>query len=353
MEELIYWLATKKLPKIGDVTYLTYLKEYEDVKKVFELYKLTNFNKTDALKEAELEYKKCQELNIEILTYSNKNYPEKLKEIHSPPPILYCLGDISILNRENIVAVVGSRNPTDYGINATKDIVKGLVRKNIIIASGFAKGIDTIAHQEALYNNGKTIAVLGSGINIIYPAKNRALFDKIKNNGLIISEFSLDTKPEPGNFPKRNRIISGISKSIVVIEAGKKSGSLITAEFGLNQGRDIYALPGNIYNYKAKGTNYLIKNGAYLLESANDILENSFPYILEKEKNNIKEKIEFKSEQERVVYDLLSKNSYNFDELVRVTFLSPQDLMAVLTSLEIEGVIKKINGKIHIVKFYS
>ncbi len=349
MDNLVYWLAIKKLPKVGDITFISNLEKYGNIKDVFYFYNLTNFNKDDALYEAEKELDKCCKLNIKILTYNSENYPENLKQIHSPPPILFYYGNIELINSNNIVAIVGSRNPTEYGVNATIEIVKALVKKKITIASGFARGIDTIAHREAIINNGNTIAVLGCGLNIIYPASNRSLFEQIKNNGLIISEFPLDTKPESGNFPKRNRIISGISKAVAVMEAGKKSGTLITAEFALNQGKDLYALPGNIYNYKAKGTNYLIKNGAYLLENANDIIENSFSHLLIQGKNKINDnnKKNFSNNDEKSIYNLLLEAPLNFDELVVKTSISPKDLMTHLTVMEINEYIKKVDEKFY------
>ena len=352
MDELVFWLTVKKFPKIGDITLISLLKEYGNIEEIFKNFKSENFNKEKALKESEAEIEKCKKLNIKILTYNQKEYPQKLKEIHSPPTILYYRGDIELLKRENIVAIVGSRNPTEYGINATKDIVKDLLKYNIIVVSGFAAGIDSIAHLTTLDNNGKTIAVLGSGINIIYPAKNRFLFQKILNNGLIISEFPLNTKPEPGNFPKRNRIISGISKAVVVMEASLKSGSLITAEFALNQGKDIYALPGNIYNYKAKGTNYLIKNGAYLIENSRDIIENSFSNLLtSSNKKTDNSKLKLSSKIEEKIYNLLLKESLTFDELVLNLKLPPYEIMPYVSSMEINGIVKSINGKLHIINY--
>ncbi len=345
MEDLIYWVAIKKLPKVGDITFINYLQEYEKPKDIFENYNITEINKDEILRESAKEVENCKKLNVKIVTYQDNFYPENLKQIHSPPPILYCIGNLELLKSDNSVAVVGSRNPTDYGRNVTKDLVKLLVKYRIVIVSGFARGIDSIAHEEAINNKGSTIAVLGCGINIIYPAKNRLLFSKISNSGLIITEFSLDTKPEPKNFPKRNRIISGISKAIAVVEAGKKSGSLITADFALNQGKDIYAVPGNIYNFKAKGCNYLIKNGAFLLENGIDIIENSFPHLLTIKNEKLNIDLNSFSNSEKRVYELLKDKPLTFDELVISSSIPPHETMAILSSFEINGIVKKFEEK--------
>lgn len=206
---------------------------------------------------------------------NSKFYPERLKNIDNPPKQLYCLGNIELLNYKNNIAIIGSRNYSDYGKKATKDFSEGLSKNEICIISGLAKGIDAFAHGGCLNVGGKTIAVLGSGIDVIYPKENEKLFYKIiENNGLIISEYPLGTKPEKQHFPARNRIISGLSDGILVIEARKNSGTNITVDFALEQGKDVFVIPGNIYSKTSDGTNFLIKEGAVPVTYYKDILEN-------------------------------------------------------------------------------
>ena len=208
---------------------------------------------------------------ISITTY-DKKYPEKLKNIYDKPCVLYAKGNLDLLN-EKSVAIVGSRDCTDYGKNTAKQLAYNLAKNNICIVSGLAKGIDKYAHIGALEANGNTIAVIGNGLDYIYPYENKNLYELIlRKNGLIITEYIIGTKPNRMNFPARNRIISGLSDGIVVVEAGKKSGSLITAEFGMEQGKEVFAVPGNIDSPNSVGTNELIKDGANIVLDYTDIL---------------------------------------------------------------------------------
>ena len=213
-------------------------------------------------------------MKIEEMTIDSKEYPEKLKNIYDPPRKIYLIGNKSLLYQKGI-AIVGARDATQYGKKITYNLAKELSEQNIVIISGLALGIDSYAHTGTV--QGRTIAVLGSGIDNIYPKENLELARKIiKNKGCIISEYPLGTKPERLHFPQRNRIISGLSNGVVVIEASKKSGALITAEFALEQGKEVFAVPGDINKKQSEGTNQLIKDGAILLTSATDILENIY-----------------------------------------------------------------------------
>ena len=217
--------------------------------------------------------KYMKENNIDIITINDKQYPDKLKVIYDPPIVLYIKGNKNILNEKSI-AIVGCRLCTNYGKNIAKEIAYELSLNSINIVSGLAKGIDSFAHKGSLIAKGKTIAVVGCGLDRVYPEENRELFKSIiENNGAIISEYVIGTKPLAQNFPKRNRIISGISNGLIVVEAKEKSGTLITVDFALEQGKDIYAVPGNIDNPNAYGTNYLIKEGATVVTCIQDILE--------------------------------------------------------------------------------
>lgn len=211
--------------------------------------------------------------NIELITIEDKEYPDKLKLIYDPPIVLYIKGNKKILN-EKSVAIVGCRLCTKYGENIAKKLAYNLSLNNINVISGLARGIDSCAHKGSLKGEGKTIAVVGCGLDRVYPEENKELFNKIiNNNGAIISEYVIGTKPLAKNFPKRNRIISGLSNGVIVVEAREKSGTLITADFALEQGKEVYAVPGNITNCNSYGTNELIKQGAKSVTNIQDILE--------------------------------------------------------------------------------
>lgn len=209
--------------------------------------------------------------HITIITIVDKEYPFLLKQIYMPPYVLYCQGDTGLLQKK-MIAVVGTRIPTVYGLNATRLIVKELVEKDFIIVSGLAKGVDFEAHKQAIAANGKTIAVLGSGFEHIYPREHITMAEEMKNKHLLLTEYPPYIRPHKSYFPARNRIISGLSLGTLVIEAKEKSGSLITAQFALNEGREVFAVPGSIFSPTSKGTNLLIQEGAKLVMSIEDIL---------------------------------------------------------------------------------
>ena len=210
--------------------------------------------------------------DIKIINISDDNYPAKLKNIYAPPITIFAKGDISLLSSKAI-AIVGSREPSKYGIYVAEKFSKELSKEGIAIVSGLAKGIDTFAHVGALSSFGKTIAVLGSGIDVVYPKENAKYYREISEKGLIISEYIVGTAPESKNFPQRNRIISGLSDGVLVVEARKNSGTMITTDFALEQGKELYVIPGNITSNLSAGTNNLIKEGAKLVTDVYEILE--------------------------------------------------------------------------------
>ena len=217
--------------------------------------------------------KYMNENNIDIITINDKEYPDKLKVIYDPPVVLYVKGNKNILNNKSI-AIVGCRMSTKYGDNIAKKLAYNLSLNNINVISGLAKGIDSFAHKGALNQKGKTVAVVGCGLDRVYPEENKILFNEIiKDGGAIISEYIIGTKPLARNFPKRNRIISAISNGLIVVEAREKSGTLITVDFALEQGKNIYTVPGNIDNPNSYGTNDLIKQGAKVITNVKDVLE--------------------------------------------------------------------------------
>lgn len=287
--KLLIWLS--RLKKLKLIQKKLILEKIDSVDKIWSLNKteLINLIGKDCIAIDEILNKKYRENldiyenyiiknNIKIISIFSNEYPKKLKNIYDPPVILFAKGNISLLNKDSI-AIVGARECSDYGKTISKEIAYNLAKKDKCVVSGLARGIDKYAHIGALQAEGSTIAVIGNGLDIIYPYENKKIFERIlENNGLIITEYIIGTKPEKINFPQRNRIISGISDGIVVVEAKEKSGSLITADFALEQGKEIFAVPGNINNENSIGTNDLIKEGAHILTNYTDILEICYKY---------------------------------------------------------------------------
>jgi DNA processing protein len=286
---------------------------------------------------------------VRLLTYWDKEYPERLKSIYDPPPFLFTRGDLSVL-KEPAFAIVGSRTPTNYGKMVTEKIAGELVKSGLVIISGFARGIDTAAHKAALKNGGKTIAVLGNGVDLIYPAGNRDLYEQVLDNGVFLSEYPMGTNPDPGNFPKRNRLISGVSYGVMVSEAAAKSGALLTAMYGLDQNRDIFAVPGAIISEKSQGTNKLIKDGAKLVDSVEDILE-ELKSQLSIDVGNIKvkeKKLPKLSAAEKKIFEMLSAEPLHIDQIAFKGGFSTSETLGVLLSLELFGLVRQMAGKMFI-----
>lgn len=287
---------------------------------------------------------KIKKENIKICTGEDKTYPKLLKEIYDPPQILYYKGELNN-NDEFSLAVVGTRKFTSYGKQATEEIVRKLTNNKIVIVSGLALGIDTLAHDTTLGMSGRTIAVLGTGIDSqsIYPSANRYLAEKIiASGGAVISEFPLGTQPLRYNFPQRNRIISGLTLGTLVVEAGEKSGALITAQCALEQNREVFTIPGSIYSGASKGTNNLVKQGARAVTNIEDILEtldlkNITSYIDNK-------KIIADSPEEKVVIANLDNEPKHVDELIRLTKLNASIINSTLTMMEMKGMVKNLGG---------
>lgn len=286
IEEKYYKVWLTLIKNLGFKKYINLIKKFKNHKAIFnaskeKLQEVPLIDEKMAEKILDVVTRKrvlnhikyMQANNIDIIDIFDKDYPYYLKEIYSPPICLYVKGDKSILNGINI-GIVGCRDCSKYGIEVAKDFSYNLAKHKLNIVSGLAKGIDAYAHCGAVLAKGKTIAVLGNGLDTIYPEENRNLANKIiSGGGAIISEYPLGTKPEKANFPARNRIISGMSKGIIVVEAKKKSGTIITVDFALEQGRDVFVVPGNINSINSEGTNDLIKQGARLVTSFEDVLE--------------------------------------------------------------------------------
>ncbi len=300
------------------------------------------------LNEEELKMKldKCNKAGIKIVDYLDDIYPSYLKEIPDPPMVIYVKGIIELL-KSPTVAIVGSRNCTEYGYTTTVKIASELADTGVIVISGMALGIDAAAHYGAM-KTGSTIAVLGSGIDRCYPASNYRIYEKIPENGCIISEYDMGEMPKPYYFPRRNRIISGMSTCVVVTEANIKSGSLITAKLALEYGRDVCAIPGNVNRKLSLGTNSLIKNGAKCITSTGDIIEElpmdiRIKYEIIK-KNSMKNNYEL-AQDESIVYAYVSREPILLDEIVNSTQLSYIEIYEKLLILETKGLIKKLPGE--------
>jgi DNA processing protein len=283
-----------------------------------------------------------QKAGITILTWESADYPNYLREIATAPPVLYVLGALQEIDRL-AVAVVGTRRLTAYGRQATRDLVTGLVRNGVTIISGLARGIDAIAHKTALEMGGRTIAVLGSGLDCIYPAEHRSLVKNIvAGQGAVISEYGLGVKPEAKNFPPRNRLISGLSLGVIVVEAGERSGALITANFALEQGRDVFAVPGNINSVASKGPNRLIQEGAKLVTSVDDILDElNLQMVAEQTAVQL-----FLPEtaEEAAILAHLNYEPIHVDELGRATGFPTSLVSSTLTMMELKGMVQQIGG---------
>ncbi len=280
-------------------------------------------------------------LGIEILTLDDELYPRRLKEISNPPPILFFKGDY-IPTDEWAVAIVGTRKVSSYGRQITQELTEFLVAHDITIVSGLARGVDAIAHETALHAHGRTIAVLGCGVDIVYPPEHRALSLKISQEGVLLSDYFPGTPPESVNFPPRNRIISGLSMATVVIEAGIKSGALITATYAAEQGRDVYAVPGPIYAQQSKGTNQLISEGAIPLLNYEALLDNlniRLDSVYEKPRAVVPE-----NQTEEQILSVLNEEPCMLDEIIQRTNLPVQIISASLSMMELKGYVTQVEG---------
>jgi len=323
------------------------------------------FNRILNSSEFESELETCSQANIQIVSILDSDYPKNLAAIYDPPLILYMKGSI-IAEDQFSIAIVGSRHPTAYGIRTAAKFSSELSQQGITIISGFARGIDAEAHRSSLRVQGRTLAVLGCGLDIVYPKEHVSLYEQIVENGAIISEFPLGTIPQAFNFPKRNRIIAGLSMGVLVVEANHRSGSLITASIAAEEGREVYAVPGQIDSVTAQGTNHLIQNGAKLVTSADDILVDLYPQLKATVAIDVRHCEEAvrptkQSRSEIALITLLPRNDINdpidnsllklltneplsLDEIIVSLNGSPSDIPSRLAQLEVQGVVKRLLG---------
>ncbi|MBF0616025.1 MAG: DNA-protecting protein DprA [Nitrospirae bacterium] len=391
--DIKHWLALSAIKNVGPGTVrkllahfktpenifkatLTELKAVEGVKS-FRAESVKNFNSWDAV---ELALKKIEQNGIKVFCYLEDDYPEMLKPFPDSPPLLFVKGDI-VREDRYAIAIVGTRKLSHYGQKVAEKFTGELVDMGFTIVSGMARGIDTIAHREALKCNGRTIAVLGTGIDIAYPPENLWLMQRIAENGAVVSEFLPGTRPQRENFPIRNRIISALSLGVLVVEAGQRSGALITANFALEQGKEVFAVPGNVLSLSAQGSHSLIQSGAKLVNNACDILgelgdlikayikerkenppvkrnaEKSKTTAAEKRKVSAHDSLRTTSDEKPVseqsddgkkVFSVLGFESMHVDEIIRKTLLPAHKVLNVLLELELKGLVKQSEG----MKFY-
>jgi DNA processing protein len=358
-EDNFYWLALGLVPGVGSILIKRLLDRFKTPEAVFrapikELLKIEGLGAKVAgeiqrgpLEEGvRREFSLLEEVGGKVITLKDDDYPKRLKDIYDPPALLYMRGELRSED-ELAIAIVGSRKTSPYGRWFTEKIGQELALHGITVVSGMARGIDSVAHKGALQGGGRTIAVLGCGVDVIYPSENRNLFYQIIERGAVLSEFPMGSPPEGGHFPRRNRIISGLSLGAVIVQASAKSGSLITAGYALEQGREVFAVPGNVGAEGSRGTNRLIKEGAKLVDSTEDILEEILPQWKRGKETTppAGTPVPDLSGEEKALYTLLGETPLHIDAIIRETQLDPGKVSSLLLNLELKGLIDQWPGK--------
>lgn len=360
-QQLIAGLRLYNTNGVGAASYIKLVEQHGSEEKALDA--LNHINKVSnwSVDRATQELEQCQRKGIVLLHYSDEEYPQALKSLNDFPPLLYAKGNLQALNQQMNAAIVGARSASLYGCKMASKIAYDLAEKGVCIISGMARGIDGAAHQGALLAQGEkgvSVAVLGTGVDVIYPIENSEIYNQIQENGCIISEFALGSEGLATNFPRRNRIISALSQAVLVVEAGMKSGSLITADYAMKQGKFLFAVPGTPSSANASGSNYLIKKGAMLAESAQDIL----PYILKAqqmpkqeytkprqkvlvfENNDVKFSSDDEKQKTGSLTDYLTVDGVLVDELIRLTGKDSTTIAAEILELELNGTAQRLSG---------
>jgi DNA processing protein len=353
----LYWIGLSSIPGIGRVTFRRLVGLFGSPEKVLlaspaDLIKIGGLSDKIAAairnvpwkRYATREIARAAETNIKIVTADSPVYPERLRNTPDAPVYLYVDGELSS-NDGNAIAIVGTRRPTHYGVTVARRIAAELSSAGFTIVSGMARGIDTEAHQGAIAAQGRTIAVLGCGIDVVYPPENRGLMKQIGCAGAVVTENPFGTQPESGYFPSRNRIISGLSRGTVIIEAAEDSGSLITAKYAIEQGRRLYAVPGNIGSVTSRGTNSLIKKGATLVESAEDILRDLGMQKIAKGREIPSRPLPALTREETSVLCCITNEPKHIDVIMNESRSPAGKLSGVLINLELKGLAKQLPGK--------
>ncbi len=365
-DDLRYWLALSYIKDVGPVISKRLLSAFRTPQRILEAgfnelkdteeigklraKRICEFDSWDLVDE---EIKKIEKHNIRIIKYPDKEYPDMLRQIDDSPILLYVKGSFKEHDRYAI-AMVGSRKMSEYGKSIAKKISGELSSFGLTIVSGMASGIDTISHKGALKAGGRSIAVLGCGLDRPYPPENMDLFERLSQSHCVVSEFPIGTPPNKENFPKRNRLISGLSLGVIVVEAAINSGSLITANYALEQGRDVFAVPGSVFSKSSEGSNALIKKGAKLVQKSEDILEELSPVLKgmigsqrENTLNSTSDKLAGLeiNDEEKAICNILGHEPKHIDLISRESAISAARLSSILLGLEIKGVVRQTDGK--------
>ena len=355
-----YWISLNNINGLGPVRIQRLIEHCGSPKNVLETppkllvekklipSSCVNEWKTDKLlDDAHKQLGYCKDNEISVLICTDESYPAYLKEIFAPPPVLYVKGNMKVLSN-NALGIVGTRNPTSYGVNCARALTAKLCEK-VVIISGLARGIDTVAHECCLDRGGKTVAVLGCGVDRVYPSENKSLAERICQSGALVSEFQPGTPPETYNFPRRNRVISGMSRGVLVVEAGQKSGALITANYALQQNRTVFALPGPINSPLSAGTFRLIKDGAVPVSKPDDIFEHISsvsPVSLFAPLPQSGDVLQFGlDEEEKEVWETLSDEPVRIDNIAQQCGKQIPQLLGIMLNLELKGAVTQISGQ--------
>lgn len=351
-----YWIGLKAVAGIGNVTFRRLLERFHTPREALSAppadlvaVRGVNADVAQAIASgswrsfAEEECRRLDASDARLVTFTSSAYPKSLFQIGDPPPFLYVRGELR--GAEEAIAIVGSRRATSHGLLAASRLAEGLARYGIAVVSGLARGVDTAAHRGALTADGRTIGVLGCGIDRIYPPENRPLFEAVIQQGCLLSEFPLGTLPLAEHFPRRNRIISGLSRGVLVVEAAEKSGSLITARFALEQGREVFAVPGTITHAASRGSNGLIKQGAKLVDCVEDILEELPGRRSPGENQEAPQPRSFAlTPREAAIYELLAAAPLHIDDIIARTELTAAEVSSMLLHLELKGAVIPLPG---------
>lgn len=356
MSDIRHWIGLSMVHDIGPVTSRKLLASFGNPENIFKADTNSLLSVKGISRERALNIRKFSQWDqvekyigimenkaIAAVSYQDDCYPEVLKNIEDAPVVLYMKGKYQPEDRFAL-GVVGSRKHTAYGEVVTQRIAGELSAAGFTVVSGLARGIDTLSHKSALAAGGRTIAVLGSGPDVCYPAENRGLTERIASSGCVLSEFPPGTLPNKENFPRRNRLISGLSLGILVVEATDNSGSLITASYALEQNKEVFAVPGNITSRNSEGTNKLIKQGAKIVLKTEDIIEELAPALKGYIKTELKERVQLEGEESRLCA-MLSREPRHVDLISRESGLSVNQLLNLLLSLELKGIVKQASGK--------
>ncbi|MGH7797476.1 MAG: DNA-processing protein DprA [Candidatus Binatia bacterium] len=355
------WLALSRVKGLGGVGFKRLAGRFSDPTQAFfasraELEQVEGLHRDviDALAnfsawlEVDDELRRTREAGVTIVPFNDPSYPGRLRMIADPPPVLYMKGAVRAED-DRAVAIVGSRSASDYGRRVARDLARGLAALGFTVVSGMARGIDGTAHECALQAGGRTIAVLGSGVERAYPPEHERLYRRINESGAVISELPVGTRPLAFNFPARNRLISGLSLGVVVVEATEKSGSLITAALALEQAREVFAVPGEVGASRSRGSHRLIRQGAKLVETVDDIIEEIAPQLVRRggAAETARVLAPSASASARKIFEMLQDNSLQVDQVIERSGLPAAQVLEILLDLELQGFIRQAPGKIY------